>query len=92
MGRSLSVVARTFLHILIGALFGAAAWLAIVLLELRELSGSIHDLGAIITILFVLSSWIAVGAGLSGFIFINVERAERWRMEHFPNDGRRHHA
>jgi hypothetical protein len=79
MNRKLSVAAQTFLHVLVGALFGAGSWLAIVLVEPRAIRGSMHDLQTIITMLCVLSSWIAAGAGLSGFILINLERAERGR-------------
>ncbi len=61
-----------------GALLGLAAALTLAALELRgfrSLFSPMLETGTFAVVLVSLSAWTAVGAGLSGFILINVERA-----------------
>jgi hypothetical protein len=78
MGRELSIGALTLLHVAMGAGFGALSCAGFVMLEylgFRSMFGSLAETTTLIIVFFGLVSWMAVGAGLSGFIFINVERA-----------------
>lgn len=78
MGRELSIGALTLLHAAMGALFGALSCAALVLLEqlgFHSIFGSLAETTTLIIVFVGLMSWMAVGAGLSGFILINVERA-----------------
>jgi len=78
MKGKISVGRLTVLHAAMGAVLGAASWLAIILLErggVRTAFGSPVGTGTEIAVFLALTSWMAVGAGLSGFILINVERS-----------------
>lgn len=78
MDREFSIGALTLLHAAMGAGFGALSCAGFVLLEhlgIRSAFGSLSETTTLVIVFVGLVSWMAVGAGLSGFIFINVERA-----------------
>lgn len=61
-----------------GAWLGAVSCVGFLLLEhvgYRSVFGSLAEIGTLVAVFVGLTSWMAVGAGLSGFILINIERA-----------------
>ncbi len=78
MRAPLSIGALTTLHAAMGATLGAIACIGSVALEqfgVRSIFGSLAEPVTIIAVAAAVASWMAVGAGLSGFILINIERA-----------------
>jgi hypothetical protein len=80
MDGRVSITALTALHAVMGAGLGALSCGGFLLLERFGFSGAfgaLADAGTLIVVVIGLSSWMAVGAGLSGFILVNVARATR---------------
>ena len=74
-----SVRGVTLCHAAMGAAVGAVSYAAMAssggpgLWDGRD--------GAALVVLAAMSSWMAVGAGLSGFILVNIERAGEARQD-----------
>ncbi|MFN3657106.1 MAG: hypothetical protein ACK4UO_07610 [Pseudolabrys sp.] len=86
MDRKLSIRALTLCHAAMGALLGALAGVAVTLFAWRgggEPFGPASETAMLAVVAVSLSAWSAVGAGLSGFLLVNVERA------HAPRPGGR---
>ena len=88
MDALLSIRAVTLCHAAMGAVLGALAGAALVLFAWRGAGAPIGALNDrwIFTLVVVasLSAWSAVGAGLSGFLLVNTERAEARRPAAAP--------
>lgn len=81
MGKNFSVRALTLCHAAMGALLGFIAGLIIVIWTMLGgrifLSGAMLEGYTVLMLLLCLASWTAVGAGISAYILISVERANR---------------
>ncbi len=68
-----SVGVLTLCHAAMGAVLGALSYAALVFMAVPGFSDG--GRGGSLVILAALSSWMAVGAGLTGFVLTNVDRA-----------------